>query len=113
MAAMSILSNVRVWVLVGIICALIIGPIGDFTSTLIIFVLIVQMTFSMDGLSFNIKSLKENKGPIFYSMIACFGISTVLTLLLGSFFITGNPQIWNGWVVLAAVPCAVSVVTMS
>jgi BASS family bile acid:Na+ symporter len=113
MAAADTLSNVRVWVVAGIVCALLIGPIGDFTSTMIVFVLIIQMTFSMDGLSFDVKSLKENKRPILYSAAACFGISTSVTLLIGSLFIAENPEIWNGWVILAAVPCAVSVVTMS
>ncbi|MCL2032510.1 MAG: Na+-dependent transporter [Methanomassiliicoccaceae archaeon] len=113
MAAMNILSNMRVWIILGVICAFIVGPIGDISSTLIVIVLIIQMTLSMDGLSFNAKSLKENKGPISYSVIACFGISTAVTLVIGSFFIADHPEIWKGWVVLAAVPCAVSVVTMS
>jgi BASS family bile acid:Na+ symporter len=113
MAAMNALSNVRVWIVLGIICTLIIGPIGDISSTLIIIVLIIQMTLSMDGLSFNGKTLRENKRAISYSLIACFGISTVSALLLGHLFIADHPEIWKGWVMLAAVPCAVSVVTMS
>jgi BASS family bile acid:Na+ symporter len=113
MAAADILSNIRVWIIAGIICAFIIGPISDITSTLIIFVLIVQMTLSMEGLSFEKKTLNENKKPILYSVIACFGISTFTALLMGTLFIADHPDIWKGWVMLAAVPCAVSVVTMS
>ena len=113
MAAINALSNTGFWVVLGTICALIIGPIGDISSTLIVFVLIIQMTFSMDGLSLKAKTLKESKRQILYSFIACFGISTVAALLLGSLFIADYPDIWKGWVVLAAVPCAVSVVMVS
>jgi len=113
MAAVNIFSDTRIWIVLGVIFALAIGPIGDVTSTLLVFVLIIQMTLSMDGLSFNAKSLGENKGSIAYSLLACFGVSTGAILLLGSFFISDYPEIWHGWVMLAAVPCAVSVVTMS
>ena len=113
MAAADILSNVRVWIILGVICAIVIGPIDDITSTLIIFVLIIQMTLSMENLSFDKKNLSDNKKPIVYSVIACFGISSATALIMGSFFIADYPDIWNGWVMLAAVPCAVSVVTMS
>ncbi|MCL1978780.1 MAG: Na+-dependent transporter [Methanomassiliicoccaceae archaeon] len=113
MAMMSTLSNVGVWIVLGIVCAILIGPIGDISSTLIVFVLIIQMTLSMDGMSFSAKTLKESKKPIIYSVIACFGISTVTALLMGSFFMADYPEIWKGWVMLAAVPCAVSVVMVS
>jgi BASS family bile acid:Na+ symporter len=113
MAAVNTLSDTRIWIVLGVIFALIVGPVGDISSTLLVFVLIIQMTLSMDGLSFNAKSLGENKKAIVYSVAACFGISTGAILLLGSFFIMDYPGIWNGWVMLAAVPCAVSVVTMS
>lgn len=113
MAAVNILSNVGVWIIMGIICAIVIGPLGDISSTLIVIVLIIQMTLSMDGLSFSSKTIRENKKAITYSLIACFGISTIAALLLGSLFIENYPEIWKGWVMLAAVPCAVSVVTVS
>ncbi|MDR0508474.1 MAG: Na+-dependent transporter [Candidatus Methanoplasma sp.] len=113
MAAVNILSNIRFWIMLGIIFALIIGPVGEFSSTLIVLVLIVQMTLSMDGLTFNAESFKKNKAQIIYATAACFIISTGTALLMGSFFIADHPNIWNGWVLLAAVPCAVSCVMMS
>jgi len=45
--------------------------------------------------------------------VACFGISTLVTLAIGSLFIADHPEIWNGWIMLSAVPCAVSCVAMS
>ncbi|MCL1811818.1 MAG: Na+-dependent transporter, partial [Methanomassiliicoccaceae archaeon] len=101
MAAVNILSNVGVWIIMGIICAIVIGPLGDISSTLIVIVLIIQMTLSMDGLSFSSKTIRENKKAITYSLIACFGISTIAALLLGSLFIENYPEIWKGWVMLA------------
>lgn len=113
MALLNTLSNMGFWILLGVVFALLIGPIGDISSTLIVIVLIIQMTFSMDGLTFRKGVLKENKKSILISFFACFGISMVSALLVGSLFISDYPEIWKGWVMLAAVPCAVSVVTMS
>ena len=113
MAAVNILSNIRFWIILGVACALIIGPVGDLSSTLLIIVLIVQMTLSMDGLAFNADSFKKNRNQILYAIAACFVLSAGTTLLIGSFFIADHPDIWNGWVILAAVPCAVSCVMMS
>jgi BASS family bile acid:Na+ symporter len=113
MALVNILSNMRYWIVLGVAMALLIGPIGDFSSNLLVIVLIVQMTLSMDGLRLNPENIKRNKKPILYSVTACFGLSAAVTLIIGSFFITGHQDIWNGWVLLAAVPCAVSCVTMS
>ncbi|MCL2296102.1 MAG: Na+-dependent transporter [Methanomassiliicoccaceae archaeon] len=113
MAAVNILSNIRFWIILGIVCALIIGPVGEFSSTLVVIVLIVQMTLSMDGLTFNTENFKKNRNQIIYATAACFIISTGTALLIGSLFIADHPNIWNGWVLLAAVPCAVSCVMMS
>jgi len=113
MAAVNILSNIRFWIILGVACALIVGPVGDISSTLLIIVLIVQMTLSMDGLNFNAENLKKNRNQVLYAIAACFVISAGTALLVGSFFIADHPDIWNGWVMLAAVPCAVSCVMMS
>lgn len=113
MAAVNILSNLSFWIILGIVCALIIGPVGNFSSTVMIIVLIIQMTLSMDGLTFNKDNLKKNRKQILHAVAACFVISTGVTLVIGSIFVAGHPSIWNGWVLLAAVPSAVSCVTMS
>jgi len=113
MAKANILSDLKIWIFAGVILALIVGPIGDFSSTILIFVLILQMTLSMDSLSLDAKSIKKNSKPIVYSVIACFGISTIVTLAIGSLFMADHPEIWKGWIMLAAVPCAVSCVAMS
>ena len=113
MAAVNALSNMSIWIALGVVFALIVGPIGDFSSTLLIIVLIIQMTLSMDGLTFNKENLEKNRNQILYAVAACFIISMGVTLAVGHFFIADHPDIWNGWVLLAVVPCAVSCVTMS
>jgi len=113
MAASNALSNMSLWIALGVVFALIVGPIGDFSSTLLIAVLIIQMTLSMDGLTFSKENFKKNRKQILFAVAACFIISMGVTLAVGYFFVSDYPNIWNGWVLLAAVPCAVSCVTMS
>lgn len=113
MALIGILSDIKIWISLGVVFALLVGPVGEISSTLIVIVLMIQMTLSMDGLKFDAPALKENKKSILISLVACFGICTISALLVGSLFIPSYPEIWKGWVMLAAVPCAVSVVTMS
>lgn len=110
MALMDVLENVRVWILVGVALAFIIGPMGEFTSTLLIIVLIVMMSLSMDGLVFSKKDIVEESRGILKSIAACFIIGTGTALAAGLFFSFQYPDIWKGWVMLAAVPSAVSVV---
>ena len=43
------------------------------------------------------------------NFVCCFCICTGFTLLTGLFFID-NQALWTGWVMLSAVPCAISVV---
>ena len=109
----ELFSDIRIWVISGIILALLIGSIGPSTSTLMIIVLMVQMTFSMEGLGFKTSDIKEERSSIVISILACFGVNTIVTLLIGSLFISDYPDAWKGWVLLASVPCAVSVVTMT
>ncbi len=113
MALLEYLSDTKIWIILGVIFALLIGPLGSFTSIIVIFVLIIQMSFSMSDLKFNARSIVENKKQILLSIAACFGVCTIATLLVGLPFIAEHPDIWKGWVVLAAVPSAGSVVTMT
>jgi len=107
----DVLSNIRIWIVAGVLLALLIGSLGELSSYVIIIVLMVQMTLSMEGLSFKPQDLKKDRTPILVSVLSCFGINTIVTLAIGAIFINQYPDIWNGWVVLAAVPCAVSVIT--
>ncbi len=113
MALIGVLTNVRYWIVAGVICAFLVGSIGDITSTLLIAVLIIQMSLSMDGLTLHKTDIVENSRGIMGSMIACFVIGTGSAILMGLFFKSAHPDIWNGWVMLASTPCAVSVITFA
>jgi BASS family bile acid:Na+ symporter len=111
MGLISVLLNVRCWILAAVILAVIYGPLGDYASILLIIVLIVQMTLSMDGLSLNRTLLKKESRNIAYSLISCFVISSGTALLCGLAMKPFFPDLWVGWVMMAATPCAVSVIT--
>jgi BASS family bile acid:Na+ symporter len=113
MALLSIVENVRYWILAGVICAFLIGSIGDITSTILILVLIIQMSLSMDGLVLRKKDISDNSKEIIWSAVFCFVICSGSALLMGLLFKGAYPEIWNGWVMLASVPCAVSVITFA
>jgi len=109
----GIVSNIAFWILVGVMLALLIDPIGDFTSTAVVIVLMSQMIVSMHGLSLKRDDLKRNGRFALLSVACCFGISAATALLIGIPFIDSHHEIWIGFVVLAATPSAVSVVTVA
>jgi len=113
MALLNVLTNVRYWILAGVICAFLIGSVGEIASTLLIIVLIIQMSLSMDGLTLRVKDISDNSKGIILSLISCFVISTGSALIMGLLFRSAYPDIWSGWVMLAATPCAVSVITFA
>ena len=113
MALLNILTNVRYWIVLGVVLAFLIGSWGPSTSILVIIILMIQMTLSMDGLSLRKSDLIENKKPIIWSVVASMVICSASALAVGAFFITAYPDIWKGWVMLASVPAAVSVITVA
>lgn len=110
MALIRWLCDVKVWVFSAIILALLFGFDHPSSADLMVIVLIVQMTLALDGLVFSRGDLKTYSKDMALSLIACFMVNTILTLAIGSFFI-GDTDLWYGWVMLASVPCAVSVIT--
>ncbi|MDR3282852.1 MAG: Na+-dependent transporter [Candidatus Methanoplasma sp.] len=113
MALLNVLTNVRIWVALGIVCALAIGPLGPLTPTLVIAVLMVQMTFSMEGCSFRRADFSDNKRAIVLTTAVCLVVGGGSCILFGLLFKASNPEVWQGWALLAAMPCAVSSVAIS
>ena len=109
MALVNVLCDVKVWIFLGIALALVFGFESEDASTILVLVLIAQMSVSLDGVSFRRDDFRTNARPILLGILACFGVNACLTLLTGLFFIA-DEQLWAGWVMLAAVPCAVSTV---
>jgi bile acid:Na+ symporter, BASS family len=112
-ALLGVLTDIRYWVIAAVLVAFAVGSIGPVTSTLVIVVLMLQMTAAMDGLAFNKSEIVKDKKAILLSVVSCFGISTGVTLAVGFLFISSYPDVWMGWVMLAAVPSAVSVITVA
>ena len=109
MSLMSILLNVRYWILAALVIGLIVGDIGgENDATLIIIFLMIMMCFSLTKLQFVKEDLAHYKRAVVISFFLCSVVATVITLCVGLFY---SEEMWNGWVILACVPCAISVVS--
>lgn len=108
MTPWDILTDVKVWVLLGIVLGLTLGFEHPDTSTMLMVVLMVQMTFSLEGLRFSAREVRRCFRGAMASLLFCFVLNTGLTIMAGTFFL-GSEDLWYGWVMLAATPCAISV----
>ncbi|MCQ2078571.1 MAG: Na+-dependent transporter [archaeon] len=106
-------TDVRIYVAAGIVLAFVVGSLGESVATLSILVLMMQMSASIHGLHIERDAFRSRLGPSLVSFLCCFGICTLSSLAMGVFFIDSYPGMWYGWVMLAAVPPAVSVVTIA
>ncbi len=113
MALLNVLTDVRCWIASGVVCALLLGSAGEVTSTLLIAVLMVQMSLSMEGLTLHRDDVRENSRGILLATLSCLAVSTVSALLMGLLFKQAHPDVWKGWALLASAPCAVSVITFT
>ena len=111
MKMIDILMDLRIWVISAIIISLLFDTIDIPSSTLIIVVLMIQMTLSMDGLKLSLDGIRENRKDVIISVLMTYVLNTLVTLAIGAVFIPMNESIWYGWVILASMPCAIAVVT--
>ena len=111
MKLIDVLMDLRVWVISAIIISLLFDTIDIPSSTLIIVVLMIQMTLSMDGLKLSLDGIRENRKDVIISVLMTYVLNTLVTLAIGAVFIPMNESIWYGWVILASMPCAIAVVT--
>ena len=111
MDARNIVMDLRVWIVGGTLLALVFPTLDVPASAIIVAVLMVQMTLSLDGLKVTRGDISGSGRDMLLAMVMCYLINTGLTLLCGVLFISQNEAIWYGWVMLACMPCAISVVT--
>ena len=111
MRATDLLMDLRFWVILAIALSLLMEPLDIDSSTLIVIALMIQMTLSLDGLTISREDFAEHGGGAVMSVLLCYVLNTAITLLFGLIYIESNPDIWHGWVMLASMPCAISVVT--
>ena len=109
MALLNVLEDIKIWIAAAIVLALIFGFGSPDASTIMMLALIAQMAVALDGIRFSRSDFGTYRTPILLNLVCCFGICTGFTLLTGLFFID-NQALWTGWVMLSAVPCAISVV---
>ena len=108
MALMNVLTNIRYWVAAALISGLTIGEIDSgIGKFLIMFSLIAMMSLSLTGLRFSKEDVTEKKKDIILAVFCCYCVSLASILLLGIPF---GEEMWQGWVIMAAVPCAISVI---
>ena len=109
MNAMTILLNVRYWILAAIVIGFIVGDIGgDNDAILLIIFLMIMMCFSLTKLRFVKEDLVHYRKYVVLSVFLCSFVATLITLGVGLLY---PKEMWNGWVILACVPCAISVVS--
>ena len=105
----GLLINIRYCIVVGIVLGFLIGPVeGVDFSLMMIIVLMVQMTVSMEGLEFGRKDFSERKKEVLIAFLCCFALNTGVTVLVGLPFIYSHPEIWYGWALFASLPCAIA-----
>ncbi|MDR0778344.1 MAG: Na+-dependent transporter [Methanomassiliicoccaceae archaeon] len=105
MHARNIITDIRPWIVIGLIVGLIIGDTGE-APTVAMVTLVIMMCVSLHGLDFNRSDLKKNRKEVILGILICYGVAGGVTLLVGSFY---SHDLWLGWVMIAAVPCAISV----
>lgn len=110
MTAVSVACDSRPYVFLGLIAAIFIGYEVPYASTTLIIALIIQMTLSLDGMSFKGSDFKEYKNEMIWCLVASFVVNMGITLATGYFFMD-DIGLWYGWVMLAIAPCAISTVT--
>lgn len=109
---MSMVFDIKVWIIIGIALGLVLGFDHPDAPTMLMITLMIQMTLALQGLKFDFSDMKENRKGVLFCLLLCFGFNTAITLLTGLLFID-DAALWYGWVMLSAVPCAISVMTMT
>ena len=109
MDARSILLNVRYWIVAAIIIGFIVGDIwGGHVSDVLILFLMIMMCFSLTKMDFVREDMFRYRKEVILAFFLCSVIATAVTLLVG---LMCPEEMWKGWVILACVPCAISVVS--
>ena len=109
---MNRLCDVKVWIILGIILGFVLGFDHPDAPTMLMITLLIQMTLALQGLKFDFGELKHDMKGMLFCVLLCFGLNTAITLISGLLFID-DTSLWYGWVMLSAVPCAISCMTMA
>lgn len=110
MGPIESLSDVRYWIAAGILLGFMIGPQSIDFSMLMVIVLMVQMSISMDGLEIGRGDIWHYRKEVTVTILCCYLLNSGVTVLMGLPFVESHPEVWYGWALFASLPCAISVV---
>ena len=108
MSLTDVLTGMKYWFIAGIVISIIIGDIGDIAPYIAITALIGMTTISLLGVNVKKRDVTKRKKDILMIIACSCFLSTVSILVMGLLF---ADNIWPGWVLLAASPCAVSTIS--
>ena len=108
MALLDRLTNVKYWIVAALAFGLVIGDIGSIAQIIVMVTLIAMMTASLIGLEIKREDVTRRKSELVFAVICCYGIASAAVLLSGMLL---EDNLWSGWVLIASVPCAVSVIS--
>jgi len=107
---MNRIFDVKVWIILAIILGLVLGFDHPDAPNMLIITLMIQMTLALQGLKFDFSDMSTNRKGVLLCIILCFVFNSGITLATGLLFID-DEALWYGWIMLASVPCAISVMT--
>ena len=108
MSPMDVLTGMKYWFIAGIIISIILGDIGEIAPYIAITALIGMTTIALLGVNVKKRDVTKRKKDILIVIACSCFISTASILIMGLFF---AENVWPGWVLLAASPCAVSTIS--
>lgn len=99
-------------VILAIILGIITGGFPVYAHEIATGALLVAMIVSLATISLKNIEVKKEMRQFFYSLLINFGFLSFLILFLGFFFLN-QKELWQGFVVMAAVPPAIAVVPLT
>jgi BASS family bile acid:Na+ symporter len=108
MAIRDILQNNALMMLFAFILGFAIGGFPAHNADIAMACLVIVMSLSLGGLKIRGMRLREHTKSVIVALVACFGVSSIVTILLGSLFSDADIRI--GWVIVASVPSAIAVI---
>ena len=103
-------SSLTFFILVGMTLGLVTGGFPRYTSEISTVALMIAMIFSLTNVKISQLDFKKEGKNFLISFLLNFGFLSSIILLLGLFF---PEELWNGFVVMAAVPPAIMVAPLT
>ncbi len=106
----AVFSSLTFFILVGMILGLVTGGFPGYTSEISTVALMIAMILSLTNVKISQLDFRKERKNFLISFLLNFGFLSSIILLLGLFF---PEELWNGFVVMAAVPPAIMVAPLT